>query len=105
MKDFDPSDQEPTKPDDGRLSGKGVVIRCSWCMREQRIDMGAVYPDRQSAELYLTLITGGWSGKANIGYRPVSEDDRQRYGSNCVGMSACCGKQIEGETFGYGGDQ
>lgn len=29
------------------LSGKGVVIRCSWCKREQRLDLGSVYVLRE----------------------------------------------------------
>ena len=89
------------------LSGKGVVLRCSWCLREERLDLGDAYKDRASAELFLHLMTGGWSGSpGDMPFRRTSVADQpnpilEAEGQPQVGQSACCHRQLEGETYGY----
>lgn len=83
-------------------SGKGIVLRCSWCREEQRLDLGAIYPDRAAADFYLHLMTGGWTGLPlpGIAFKKVQPDDFPGHGRG-LGMSACCGTQLEGELYGY----
>lgn len=92
-------------------SGKGVVIRCSWCKMEQRLDLGHTYRHAVDAELFLHLMTGGWSGRTppDFAFRPTSTDDPVNEILEAeelpqLGMSTCCRKQLEGEIFGYGSE-
>lgn len=77
-------------------SDKCIVLTCAWCRGYQRINIGAVYPHREAAEFYLTLMTGGHSGKtpAGLTYKPTDPDSQ-------MGKSECCGAQITGVLEGY----
>lgn len=89
-------------------SGMGVRIKCSWCGREQELDLGFMYPHRVDAEFFLHLMTGGWFGKAPPGveYKKTQPDDFSFVKAidpeaPGIGESACCGKPLEGEVYGY----
>lgn len=93
---------------DPHKSGKGVRLRCSWCGKEQELDIGHVYPDRVDAEFFLHLMTGGWFGKPppGIDFKKVEPDDFSLakaidQSAPAIGSSGCCGKPIEGELYGY----
>lgn len=84
------------------------MLRCSWCRKEQRLDLGAVY-NRAGAEFFLHMMTGGWSGKPppGVDFKPTSDEDPRNpildaEGQPQIGESSCCRKQLEGETYGYG---
>jgi len=83
--------------EDRELSGRGVVLRCSACMREQRIDTGDAYPSRQPADAFLHLMTGGHFGSAPFAFRRTEPSD-----GSIIGLSVCCGAQLAGELYGYG---
>lgn len=76
-------------------SGKGVLLRCSECRDDVRLDVGYVY-DKVGALGYLCLMTGGHYGElpAGLPYRKAGPQ-------TSVGKSACCGAQLEGELYGY----
>lgn len=83
-------------------SGKGVVLRCSWCKNEQRVDLGHAYPQKAAAAAFLHLMTGGWSGEAPFVFRKTAEDDPVNpLVETQIGESKCCKKQLEGELYGY----
>ncbi len=83
-------------------SGKGIILRCTWCRTEQRLDVGHAYPQRASASLFLHLMTGGWSGEAPFAFKKTSSDDPiNPLVETQLGDSKCCKKQLEGELYGY----
>lgn len=83
------------------FSGKGVVLRCSWCREEQKLDLGHVY-NREAASEFLHMMTGGWSGESRFEFKKTEPGDPiNPLVETQLGQSACCKKQLEGYLYGY----
>jgi hypothetical protein len=77
------------------LSSKGVVLRCSSCKNEQKLDTGNAM-GTADANFLLCMMTGGHYGVPPFPYRKTEPGD-----GSLIGRSLCCDKQIEGELYGY----
>jgi hypothetical protein len=82
--------------DQPELSGKGVVLRCTACKREQKIDCGNAYPNRIDADAFLCLSTGGHCGSTPFAFEKTKPGD-----GSIIGFSQCCDAQLGGELYGY----
>lgn len=74
---------------------RGIIIRCVWCKKEQRLAYGRSFK-RMDAEFMLHLMTGGHSGKPLSGIQMWSAVGTESQ----LGKSQCCDAQTEGELYG-----
>lgn len=79
------------------MSGYGIVLRCVFCTREQRIDLSGLQYTRGMADHMLYMMTGGHRGHVPIGLPEWNVVGTE----SALGKSACCDAQTEGELWGY----
>lgn len=96
MEALDEQTQQASEVDEVSPDDRGIMLRCIWCKREQRIILTKSGYTKMMTEHFLLMMTGGQSGK-NIPGLPMAPAVGT---ASPIGKSVCCDAQTEGELFG-----
>ena len=76
---------------------RSVVLRCSDRKSEQHVQLGPGMDNREDADMFLCLMTGGHYGESPWPFRKTEPGD-----GSLIGNSLCCQAQLEGEVIEHG---